>query len=181
MQKVWPYSKQPFSPTLPTSHFMFPTSAELEIRNQHHYAGRALSEALYHLRCPDLLPTFHQLARCADRLTQELSIYALADLRDTEGVRIALEHAENISWTKSRKDRSKFESLRKWMAGTGPSPTWTDDVRWRSQADRLVCRLTATSGLDLLQWEAEDLPLAAEYENRLESTAFSRELCPHVV
>ncbi len=56
------------------------------------------------------------------------------------------------------------------MAGAGPSPTWTDDIRWPAQADRLVCRLTATSGLDLLQWEPDDLPLEAEYENRLEHT-----------
>ena len=44
--------------------FYVPNICRAWIRNQHHYAGRALSEALYHLRCPDLLPTFHQLALC---------------------------------------------------------------------------------------------------------------------
>src|SRR6266852_6541826 len=95
--------------------FYVPNICRAWIRNQHHYAGRALSEALYHLRCPDLLPTFRQLARCADRLTQELSMCALTDLSDTEGVKIALDHAENIGWTKSRKDLSTLESFRKWM------------------------------------------------------------------
>jgi ribonuclease HI len=140
------------------------------IRSEHRYAGRALAEALYHLKCPELIPTFRQLVRYPDHLAFELSLWALAEMGDAGGVELALDCAEKSGWAKSRQDLELLDFF-KGLRGTAKAiQPWSHEHRWPRQAPNLMCPLDGLSRLALLEWEPADLPGEADYEHRLPPT-----------
>lgn len=150
--------------------YYVPNLCHAWVRNKHHFASRALIEALYRLKNPSLIPTFRHLSRHPDGFVRGLAKRALAEMEDRAGIQEIQAETDEAGPVENREDMVLYGQLDAWMQATKPFPAWSHPHRWPSHADRLVQFLNPPSETELLEWDSDDLPTLMEYGRRIDES-----------